>query len=153
MQSASMKRSQAILRMPVDMVDAVMILQSGERSDVLLFIPPSEDVARFVSEGGAFLPVVRDANTHLVARAALAALGVPARLGPKLDDDLPTERQQVRVVLRGGISLEGELAWVAPPGQQRLADHLNTEAPGFALYAGDTTYFVMKTGVVMVTEL
>ena len=33
-----MKRSQAILRMPVDMVDAVMILHDGDRSDVLLFV-------------------------------------------------------------------------------------------------------------------
>ena len=150
MPTASMKRSQAILRMPVDMVDAVMILQNGERSEVLVMLPPSEDLTRFISEGGRFLPVNRDASTIQVARSALAAFGIPKRLAPRLDDDLPVQQQKVRVVLVGGVQLDGVICWVGAAG---CGEHLNGEAAYFPLQVGDTTYLVMKTGVVTVTEL
>jgi hypothetical protein len=153
MQSASMRRSQAILRMPVDMVDAVMILDDGDRADVLLFVPPSEDLVRFVGEGKPFVPVMRDACTVLVRRAAIAALGVATRLAPAADADLPTETQRVRIRLRGGIQLEGVLAWVAAEGASRCADHLNADGPVIQLAAGELTYFVLKTSIVQVVEL
>jgi hypothetical protein len=154
MESASMRRSQAILRMPVDMVDAVMILEDGDRSDVLLYIPPSEDVARFLcGDGKPFVPVMREACTCLVARSAIAAIGVSKRRAPQPIEDLPTETQKVSIKLRGGATLEGTLTWVAPFGHQRTADHLNAESPLLVLEAGDLVYFVPKTGIVMVVEL
>ena len=149
-----MRRSQAILRMPVEMVDAVMILDDGERSEVLLFIPPSEDIARFLAnEGRPFLPIVREAMMCQVACTAIAALGVAKKLAPAPSEDLPTECQKVRVKLRGGAQLEGTLSWVSPFGQERLADHLNAEATCVLVDCGDTVYFVPKTGIVMVVEL
>ena len=147
-----MKRSQAILRMPVDMVDAVMVLHDGDRSDVLLFVPPSEDIARVISEGSAFLPVMRDAAICFVARQAIACVGVTPDLAPKLDEDFPSEQEQVKVTLRSGMVLEGYLRWIAPPGMRRTADHLNSDVTQFVLHATDRAWIISKAHVVMVRE-
>jgi hypothetical protein len=94
MAEANIKRSQAILRMPVDMVDAVMFMHDGHRSEVLLFVPPSEDIPRLVSEGqvGHVAPVLlveRQVEAELAAdvchrlRRGAAAGDLPGRIGGK----------------------------------------------------------------------
>lgn len=151
MGDASMKRSQAILRMPVDMVDVCMILHDGDRSDVLLFVPPTEDVARMLCEGAEFLPVMREAAMCMVARSAIACMKVPAKAAPRLDD-FPSEQETVKVTLRSGTVIEGIMKWIPPFGRQRTADHLNSDAPLIVVHDGDVAYLIVKSHIAMVRE-
>jgi len=149
----NLKRSQAILRMPVDMVDAVMILHDGDRSDVLLFVPPTEDVSRVLSEGRPFLPVMREASTCLVARDAIACLGVERSRVSDLGD-MPTVEQVAKVTLRSGTVLDGTLRWVAPDGMMRTADYLNDDDISLiVLHAADRSWLIAKSHVAMVREV
>lgn len=152
-----MRRSQVILRMPVDNVAATLILHDGERSDVLLFIAAGEDITRLMTPGDPFVPMIKHARFCLVARTAIAALGVAgASTDPDADlDVLPVERQRARVLLRSGSVLEGELRWTAPEGERRTADYINDSEPFFVVHASDghTTYYVAKAQVALVEEI
>ncbi len=153
MGSGDMKRSQAILRMPFDMVDVVVILHDGERFDGVLFIPPTEDIARLVSTGAPFVPVVRGGTEHFIARTAIACLGLPAERAPQLDAELAIERQQTTITLRSGTVLGGELRWISPTGYKRMIDGLNGDGDYLVLHAPRETYLVMKTHVAAVVEV
>jgi hypothetical protein len=156
---ANMRRSQAILRLPVDNVLATLILHDGERCDVLLFVPPGETIGHLVSPGDPFVPMIKNARFCLVARTAIAVLGVVtgSETATSGDDDgaLPVERQRARVRLRGGTALEGELRWTGPEGRKRTADYVNDTAAFFVLHAGDppTTFYVAKAQVATVEEI
>jgi hypothetical protein len=146
------RRSQPILRLPVDELAAKLILVDGQRSDVRLFLPPGEAPSWALDAAEPFLPARRDAKTLMVARAAIAALGVSSeRVGHA--GDLPVERQPVAIRLGSGLTLEGELRWVAPFGRQRTVDHLNDGAPHLELFAGDATWLVVKRHVLTLEEL
>lgn len=150
-----MRRSQVILRLPVDSVTATLILHDGERSDVLLFIAAGEDITRLVSPGDPFVPMIKHARFCLVARTAIAAIGVtdpPA--DPELDG-LPVECQRARIQLCSGAALEGELRWTAPEGERRTADYVNDSPTFFILHAADghTTYYIAKAQVATIEEL
>ncbi|MDQ3369593.1 MAG: hypothetical protein M3680_29545 [Myxococcota bacterium] len=154
MADTNLLRSQAILRMPVDYVDATLILHDGERSDVIFFVPPNEDIARVISEGNAFVPVMRNAKICLVARASIACIGVVVKAATSRDEgDLPTEQQHVTVKLCSGMMMEGELRWTSVTGGKRTADHLNSSASYFELRAADKAYYVMKAHVATVQEV
>jgi hypothetical protein len=152
MGEANIKRSQAILRMPVDMVDAVMYLHDGDKSDVLLFVPPSEDLSRVLSEGQAFLPVMREASMCFVARAAIACLAVEPQRAPRLPDDFPHEEERVKVTLRNGTVIEGKMRWIGFAGANRTVDHLNSEAPFIVVVSDTHAHIIVKTHVAMVRE-
>ena len=148
-----MKRSQAILRMPIDMVDAVLVLHDGERANVLLFVPPTEDISRLVTEGSPFVAMVRGGTEYFVARAAIACLELPADRVPTLDKELSIQRQNARVKLRCGTTVEGELRWISADGQTRTADALNIDVPYLVVHgAAAQTYLIMKAHVATVTE-
>lgn len=153
MAEANLKRSQAILRMPVDMVDACMILHDGDRSDVLLFVPPTEDLSRMLCEGAEFLPVMREASMCLIARTAIAGLRVDLRRAPKLPEDFPSERQQVKVTLRSGAVIDGTMTWIPPASHQRTADHLNSDVPIIVVTTADHAYLIVKAHIAMVREV
>ncbi len=150
MTDAHVHRSQAILRMPVDYVDATLILHDGERSEVIFLVPPSEDLAQFVVEGDPFVPVMRDASICIVSRDAIAAIGVPLQ---PIDEELPSEKQRVAVKLKSGMMLEGELHWTVVVGEQRTADFLNGDARCAELRTADKSYFIVKTQITFVKEL
>lgn len=153
MAEANLKRSQAILRMPVDMVDACMILHDGDRSDVLLFVPPTEDLCRMLSEGPEFLPVMREAAMCLVARSAIACLRVELALAPKHPEDFPSEQQKVKVTLRSGTVIDGTMTWIPPAGHQRTADHLNSEVPILVVTTEEHACLIAKAHIAMVREV
>ena len=149
----SMTRSQMILRMPVENVNAVVVLHDGERSEVMLFIAGGEDVTRVVAEGKPFVPMVRGGRVCLIARAAIACLVVPSRLAGLSDPELPTVQQKASIKLRSGVVVEGLLEWVNETGRRRTTDYLNTETPYLIVRAGDTTHFVVKAHIAVVTEI
>lgn len=153
MGESSIKRSQAILRMPVDMVDAYMILHDGDKSDVLLFVPPTEDISRMLCEGAEFIPVMREASMCLVARGAIACMRVDAARAPKLEEDFPSEQQAVKVTLRSGTICEGTLKWIPPAGRTRTADHLNSDVPIIVVEAAPYAYLIVKSHIAMVREV
>jgi hypothetical protein len=152
MPSPNMKRSQAILRMPLDMVDVAVILHDGERFDGLLFVPPTEDIARLVSEGAPFVAVVRGGLEHFVSRTAIAGLGLPADRAPQLDEELGIQRQRSTIKLCCGTVITGELRWVGSDHKPRLAEALNTEARYLVVHATEATYLVMKPHIASVVE-
>lgn len=140
--------------MPVDYVDATLILHDGDRSEVIFLLPPGEDVARVVIEGDAFVPVMRNAKICIVARKAIAALGLPPRAIDELEDAMPHEKQKVAVKLTSGMMLEGEVRWTVVSGQQRTADHLNNnDARTIELRTADKSFYIVKDHIAYVQEL
>lgn len=153
MPDVNVRRSQAILRMPVDYVDATLILHDGDRSEVIFFVPPGEDLGRLLTDGPAFIPVMREAKITILARTAIACVGLASRPLALHDADLPCEKQRAAVKLRSGMLLDGELQWTVVAGEQRTADFLNAPAPYFELRAADKTYLVVKAHVATVQEI
>jgi hypothetical protein len=147
-----MRRSQQIMRLPVDDVYATLVLHDGDRSEVILFVSPDEDIEHVLGAREPFLPVVRNGTIALVARGAIAAVGIPSVTVLPIDGDLPVERQGASVRLRSGVTLDGELRWTAPAGAQRTADYLNADEPIVKVHAGDTTYYVVKSQIAVVEE-
>jgi hypothetical protein len=153
MPEPSMRRSMALLRIPVDQVSATMTLHDGDPTEVLLFVPGGVTVAELLTQGDAFLPVIRGRSVCLVARAAIAALAVQDVTRLRTDGDLPAEKQLVIVHLRGGHTIRGEVQWVAPVGRQRTADHLNdTTTPYIEVRADGVVHFIVKSYISMVEE-
>ena len=148
-----MRRSQVILRMPVDNISVMLILHDGVRSDAMLFVPPTEDIARLIGpQGERFLPMFVGAELRLVAREAIACIGVPSVPRIHHEGDLPVETQNAAIALRSGNVLEGELRWPAVAGQARTADYLNADGETIELHTADTTFHVVKAHIAMVTE-
>ncbi len=150
--SVNVRRSQVIMRMPVDHVAAALILHDGERFDGVLFVSPSEDIARVLAAKEPFMPVVRNGRVCLIARTAIASIAMPVSQEPPKDDDLPLEKQAATVKLRSGVLLDGELRWTGSAGQLRTADHLNSSDLHLELHSATTTYYVVKHHIALVEE-
>ncbi len=140
------------MRLPVDHVTASLVLHDGDRSEVVIFVSPDEDIARVLAAREPFLPMIRGGKLALVARAAIAALGLPSIPSIPQDDDLPVETQVASIRLRSGQLIEGELRWTGAPGSQRTADFLNSDELYIKVYAGNTTYYVVKHHIAVVEE-
>jgi hypothetical protein len=152
----NVRRSQAIQRLPVNSVLAKLTLHDGERSDVLLFIPPGEDITRVVSPGPPFIPMIRNATFCLVARDAIAVLAVVVGVEPVRDEDaLPIIRQRARLGLRSGSAVEGELRWISLDGHKRTSDYLNDPEAFIVAHATEsrTTYYIAKSQIATVEEI
>ena len=128
-----------------------MIMHDGDRSDVMLFVPPTEDIARMLSEGATFLPVMREASMALIARSAIACVKVASKHAPRLDD-FPTEQENVKVTLRSGMVIDGLMKWIPQVARQRTADHLNSDTPIIVIHAGDEAHLIVKSHIAMVRE-
>lgn len=146
-------RSQVILRMPVDYVDATLIMHDGERSDVIFLLPSGEDVTHALDGADAFIPIMRAAKICIIARDAIAAVGVPLREPTGFEAELPSEQQRVAIKLKSGMLLDGELRWPSVSGKRRTADHLNGEARYVELRTSDKSFFVAKAQVAYVQEM
>ena len=149
--SMQIRRSQVILRMPVDNVVATMIAHDGTTADVMLFLPPTEDIGHVLAHGSAFLPMVKSGKLCIVARETIACFGVPALPAIPREDDLPVEKQAVTITMRSGAKIEGQL-FLTGFGAQRTADFLNEAEPIFRAHGPATTYFVVKAHVAQVEE-
>jgi len=151
----NVRRSQAITRLPVNSVLAKLVLHNGERSDVVLFIPPGEDITRVVSPGPLFVPMIRNAQFCLVARDVIAALAVVVGIEAPDDEALPIVHQRARIGLRSGTALEGELRWISLDGHKRTSDHVNDAGSFLVLHATETRtrYYVVKAQIATLEEL
>ena len=147
-----MRRSQVIMTLPVDHVTASLILHDGDRADVVIFVSPDEDCARVLSAREPFRPMIRAGKMALVARAAIAAVGLPSVTAIATDGDLPIETQKAMVRLRSGHLIEGELRWTGASGAQRTTDFLNSDEPYIKVHTATTTYYVVKNHIALVEE-
>jgi hypothetical protein len=150
--ASGLQRSQPIMRVPVDYVDALLVRHDGARCDVVMFVPPDEDIVRVLTAPEPFLPMACAGKILLVARTSIAALGVPTIPRIQRDDDLPLERQAAVVHLRSGQTVEGELRWIAAVGAKRTADFLNTDETYVEVHGQDITYCVVKSHIAYVEE-
>ena len=94
-----MRRSQVILRMPVDHVVATLMMHDGTKSDVVLFVPPTEDIGHLLSGGPTFLPTIKDGRIAIIAREAIASIGTPEVTVIPREDDLPIQRHHGKLAL------------------------------------------------------
>lgn len=140
------------MRVPRDKTPGELILDDGQRDFVLFFVPQGEKLARVIEDASAFVPVAVGGVTRLVARAAVACITAHRIHAGVEESELPEERQNVRVRLRGGTSVRGELRWVAAYGSRRTLDHLNDESRHLVMHDGDYVHFVAKHAVVSVEE-
>lgn len=147
------KRSQQLLRLPRDQTPVTVTLEDGEQAHAMLFLPPGSSVIRFLEEAASFVPVNYTTGLRLVARDSIACLTVQATDAPPEDPDLPLERQRVRIRLRGGRSIEGELRWIAVTGRRRTADCLNDPLTHVVVHDGQQVSFVAKAHIAHAEEL
>ncbi len=133
--------------MPVDYVDATLIHHDGERSEVIFLLPPGEDLARVITQGDAFISVMRNAKICIIARDAIAAIAIPPKV--EEEDALPSQKQKVAVKLRSGLVLEGELRWTE---KSNTNDHLKGDALTIEVRVADKSYFIVKAHIAYVQE-
>ena len=131
----------------------MITLEDGEHAHAMLFLAPGSSVIRFLEEAAPFVPVSYTTGLRLVARNSIACLTVQAMDAPPEDPDLPLERQRVRIRLRGGRSIEGELRWIAPAGRRRTADCLNDPLAHVVVHGGEQVSFVAKVHIAYAEEL
>ena len=144
------RRSQPLMRIPVDHVPATLTLHDGTRLEIVMFVPPGEHIADQLCSGSPFLPIRCEGKIRLIARDILACITVGG--SPVANDDLPEEMQRVAVRLRSGTTIEGELRWTAAVGKSRTADHLNEAALQIVVYGAGTITYVAKRHLAWVEE-
>lgn len=140
------------MRLPVDHLIASLILDDGDRSDVVITLSPDEEIAHVLGAREPFLPMFRAGKLTLVARSAIAVLGLPSVMVLPNEDDLPVETQLASIRLRSGVVLEGELRWTGPGGAQRTSDFLNSDEVYIKVHTLHTTYYVVKDHIALVEE-
>lgn len=146
------KRSQQLLRLPRDQTPVTITLEDGDQAMATLFLAPGSSLIRFLEEAAAFVPVSYTTGLRLVARNSIACLTVLASDAPAEDPDLPLERQRVKIRLRGGRSVEGELRWIGVSGRRRTADCLNDPLAHVVVHDGQQVSFVAKAHIAHVEE-
>jgi hypothetical protein len=71
------------------------------------------------------------------------------------DNGLPLRRQRVRVRLRSGTSLDGELQWTPLRGHERTSDHANETASFLVIHDAEarSNYYIVKSQIATIEEL
>ena len=147
------KRSQQLLRLPRDQTPVTITLEDGDQALATLFLSPGSSLIRFLEEAAAFVPVNYTSGLRLVARSSIACLTVLETDAPPEAPDLPLERQRVRIRLRGGRTIEGELRWIAALGRRRTADGLNDPLAHIVVHEGQHVSFIAKVHIAYAQEL
>lgn len=136
---------------PIDRLDVTLLLPDGTRHDVRLPRGPGRPLEELFEDKEPFIAVQQAGKTRIYARAALACI-VAADPIPLEDEALPQRRRAVRVVLRGGVTLEGELRYVPVEGRGRVTDVLNEHSPCIALHRDNQVQLIAKSHVLCVEE-
>ncbi|HEY5949851.1 MAG TPA: hypothetical protein VIV40_30360 [Kofleriaceae bacterium] len=138
--------------MPKNQTPAVLTMHDGERAQVFLFVAPGGSVGHYLAEAGRFMPMGFAEGTRLVAREAIAALGIHV-MHAAIEDELPGERQTAKLHLRSGGVIKGELRWVAPEGARRTLDFMNNDASYVVVYDTEHVVYVAKQHIALVEEV
>jgi hypothetical protein len=141
------------LRVPVCRVAVELVTSAGERRAATLFQAPGQSVAEVFECDEPFMPLDEGGRIRIYARHAIACLSHrPVEPMQESSDDLPYQRRAVRVVMRGGTVIEGELRFMAWEQKLRTADILNDPARSVSIYQGDQVHVVHKIHVECVEE-
>jgi hypothetical protein len=140
-----------VFAVPVDRIEVTLMLPDGSRHDVRLPRGPGRPLEHLFEDKEPFLAVQQAGQTRIYARAALSCVFARG-LTPPEEDALPQRRRAVRVQLRGGFMLEGELRFVPVEGRARVTDVLNEDTPSIALYRDDGLQLIAKAHVLYVEE-
>jgi hypothetical protein len=144
----------ADLRVPVERASVEVLLCDGTRHSLVVFQAPGQDLKHFAEGDEPFFPAHDRDTLRLFARANIAALSADKRPTHfPADDELPETQRNVRVHLRCGVVLLGELRFIASEGASRSVDHLNEPTSSFPLYADGKVHHVMKAHVLFVEEV
>lgn len=138
------------MRIPVDHVPVTLVLHEGTRLEVMMFLPPGEQMADQLCSGAPFLPIRHGGKIRIVARDTIACITVGGT--PVVNEDLPEEMQRVSARLRSGTTIEGELRWTAAVGRSRTADHLNESTPHITVYGNGTITYIAKRHMAWLEE-
>jgi DNA-binding NtrC family response regulator len=139
------------LAIPVDRIAATLILHDGTRREVVLPHDHCQTVQALFEAEEPFLAVKEGDATRIYARSALACVIVGAASESE-DDVLPYNRRRIRVRLRSGTALEGELRYVVVEGRGRVSDALNESGTTFCVHASDAAQHIAKAHVLCVEE-
>lgn len=130
----------------------------------VLFLDPAsarhdgpQTLAEYLEEGEEFLPFQTGADFQFVPKSSIELARVREEdesvlpwddipLVPSDEDDAPQE-VRLKIVMRGGAVIEGEILSAMPPGQRRLIDYLNQPSRFLALRHGETVTMVNKVFV------
>jgi hypothetical protein len=144
----------ADLRVPVERSSVEMLTIEGSRHSLVVFHAPGQGLEGFVEASDAFFPAHEAEAFRLFARANVVALSSELTFAPALPaDDLPETRRLMRVHLRGGSALVGEIHYVACEGAARPIDHLNENSTSFRLFTQTRVHHIVKAHVLFVEEL
>jgi len=136
---------------PVDRIMATLILDDGSRREVVLARGQSQSTEEVLEAKDAFLPVKEGGGTRIYARSAVACIAVSEPQAVE-DDGLPRKQRTIRVLLRSGVVLEGELRYVAVEGRSRVTDIVNEDSHSFTLHVGAAVHHIAKAHVRSIEE-
>lgn len=145
-------------RVPKWQTPVEIALSDGTRSTYDLFLAERiaeanrpEHVSDRLSAPDLFLPVLDPAQgtVGFIRKASIAWARVSRDFEPISDDELPL-RQEIRLILSGGQTLTGNLAWSVRPGGNRLQDALNWHEAWMRLVEPDSVVLVNKSLVLKV---
>lgn len=142
------------LRVPVERISAELLTEDGARHEITLFRAPGQGVESFLEATEPFFPAEEGKSFRLFARSAVVALTVLATPSPNAaEEDLPETRKRVRVQLRGGGAIEGEIHYVAWDHGARPGDFLNQPSFSFPVFTPSSIHHVVKQHVLFVEVL
>jgi hypothetical protein len=143
------------LRVPVNRVEVELTLGDGRSCKGTVFVPPGSQVAQLFQRSDSFLPIEVEGKVRLYAPGALACVATR----PVADDAepmstaIPEERRGVRVHLRCGTIVDGEVRFVPWGDRVRTADLLNEASPTLEVHRRDGALcWIQKTHVEHVEE-
>ncbi|MEJ7730421.1 MAG: hypothetical protein WKG00_14525 [Polyangiaceae bacterium] len=140
--------------MPVDRVEVELTLGDGSSRKGTVFVPPGSQLAQLFRQSDRFVPIEEDGKVRLYAPGALACVAtrVSADADP-MSTAIPEERRAVRVHLRSGTVIDGEVRFVPWGDRVRTADLLNEASPTLEVHRRDGALcWVQKTHVEHVEE-
>jgi hypothetical protein len=146
------------LRVPKHAVTVELALEGRAPRPVEIYLAEhvangfrAEDVSDLFDGPTPFLPARDVGENEVVVLRKEAVVWVAWAAGPDADE-LFDERRDVRIELRGGSGLDGELLYSPPEGHQRVVDHLNRAGRFVRLWAADRLYLVNAAFIVRVVE-
>jgi len=110
-----------------------------------------EDVSDLFGEPPAFLPA-RDLSEGEFVVVRKEAVAWVAFSGLDDEGELFDARHDVRVELRGGGGLDGELLYSPPEGRGRVVDYLNQTGRFLRLWTPERLYLVNTAYIIRVIE-
>ncbi len=147
----SISRSVMTLRLPLDEIEATLMLRDGTVLDASLFVSAFGDLSRFLEEPEPFVAARCASTIRFIARAALVYVAVSAPLAPLAHGEIGAHLRRVVLHLSTGTSVRGLLCRPSSAAQRTL-DYLNSPGTYIELQGPTSSVFVAKNHITMMEE-